>query len=112
MKKGSKNLLILGIAAIIIAVLTTTASLVVYHDSGDIYLDLSRPLFSNREKDNQPQNIIDHEYEFSERQGQLTVEELEEYLIELEEAQNKLQATPDPYSPASISDEVLGIPAE
>ena len=43
--KGGRNLLLLGIIATSIAFLTTFISLKIYHDSGDIYLDRSRPGF-------------------------------------------------------------------
>ena len=44
-EKKNKNLLVLGIIAVGIALATTVVSLVVYHNSGDIYLDRSRPGF-------------------------------------------------------------------
>ena len=39
------NLLILGVACTVIAVITSGISLYLYHSSGDIYLDRSRPGF-------------------------------------------------------------------
>ena len=42
---GGRNLLILGIISVLIAVTTTGVSLAIYHYSGDIYLDRSRPGF-------------------------------------------------------------------
>ena len=41
--KGQCNLVILGIGATIVTGITLTASLLVYRNSGDIYLDRSRP---------------------------------------------------------------------
>ena len=43
--KGGRNLFLLGIIATSVALLTTFISLKIYHDSGDIYLDRSRPGF-------------------------------------------------------------------
>ena len=43
MTVGSRNLIILGVVSGIIALATTGVSLAVYHNSGDIYLDRSRP---------------------------------------------------------------------
>ena len=45
MKKNRRNLIILGLLSVIIATVTTGVSLAVYHNSGDIYLDRSRPGF-------------------------------------------------------------------
>ena len=39
MSSGGRNLMRLGLIATIITILTTTISLVIYHNSGDIYLD-------------------------------------------------------------------------
>ena len=45
MKAAGARVVILGVVAIMIAVATTGVSLAVYHNSGDIYLDRSRPGF-------------------------------------------------------------------
>ena len=42
---GGRNLIILGIASILIALATTSVSLAIYRATGDIYLDRSRPGF-------------------------------------------------------------------
>lgn len=112
MTRGGKRLIILGGASILIAILTTTASLIVYHNSGDIYLDRSRPGFlpDKDELDNMAKDAND--YKFSDEKGPISKEEIDEYLLELENLQQKLNALPDPFSPASISNEGLGIPAE
>ena len=39
MIKGGRNLVLLGIIAMVVAVLSTSVSLAIYHYSGDIYLD-------------------------------------------------------------------------
>ena len=43
MTRGSRNLLILGLGSILIAGGTTSVSLAIYRNTGDIYLDRSRP---------------------------------------------------------------------
>ena len=43
MNRGGRNLIILGCIAATIALATTSVSLAIYHGSGDIYLDRSRP---------------------------------------------------------------------
>ena len=42
---GARNLFIMSLVAILIALSTTGVSLAIYHNSGDIYLDRSRPGF-------------------------------------------------------------------
>ena len=43
--RGGWNLIIMGLISIVIATATTGISLAIYHNSGDIYLDRSRPGF-------------------------------------------------------------------
>ena len=43
MTSGARNLLILGCGAIAITAITTSLSLFIYRQTGDIYLDRSRP---------------------------------------------------------------------
>lgn len=112
MTKGGKNLVILGVSATIIAVATTTASLIVYHNSGDIYIDRSRPGFLPDKEEIENRTKPENNYKFSDEKGDISEEEFDEYLLELEELQKNLEAIPDPYSPTSISDDALGIPAE
>lgn len=112
MTRGGKRLVILGVTSVLVAIITTTTSLVVYHNSGDIYLDRSRPGFlpDKEELDGRMDN--DNNYKFSDEKGPLSKEEIDEYLLEIEELQQKLNALPDPFSPTSISDEGLNIPTE
>ena len=111
-RSGARNLVILGIASVVIATLTTGVSLAIYHNSGDIYLDRSRPGYLPDE-----QEIVDKEeqekeleYEF-EKSGKMSMEVLEEYLENLEK---EIQAVDDyekPFGQGVISDDQLGIPA-
>lgn len=105
-----RNLVILGIAAVLIAVATTGISLVIYHVSGDIYLDRSRPGFlpDEEEKKEEPEVL---EYNFS-KSGKLTKEIIGEYLEKLGAEVKALDDYEKPFSSEGLSDEVLGIPAE
>lgn len=109
MKNSGKNLVLLGIIAIAIAILSTGVSLFVYHDSGDIYLDLSRPeLMKDKENQQQENNDTKEEkYKFPDGTVEITDEEFEEYLLNIDEEARKLNAVPNPYSIESISDENL-----
>ncbi|MBQ2659845.1 hypothetical protein IJF86_00205 [Candidatus Saccharibacteria bacterium] len=105
---GSKNLILLGCIAIFIAILTSGISLFVYHDSGDIYLDRSRPGFLPDQQEIEKQNY-NSDYSFSDFGGNISADELEEYINNLNEFKEKLNAIPDPFSPESLSDESLNI---
>lgn len=113
MRSGALNLTILGVGAVLIAALTTGVSLAIYHNSGDIYLDRSRPGYLPDEqeiedKEEQEKNL---EYEFQ-KSGKMDMNVLEEYLENLEK---EIQAVDDfekPFGQGVISDEQLGIPTE
>lgn len=107
MTRGGKNLIILGLASIVITLITSGVSLAVYHESGDIYLDRSRPGFLPDE--NELKEKTDLEYTFSDDGGEISADELKEYIDELNEVQEKFKALPDPYSAESISNESLNI---
>ena len=78
LNKGGRNLILLGIASTIIALITTGASLLIYHNSGDIYLDRSRPGFMPDEEEAE-EDAEDEEYNFS-KTGPIDLTVLEEYL--------------------------------
>ena len=64
MSSGGRKLIILGIASALIALATTGISLAIYHNSGDIYLDRSRPGFlpDEDEKGDDNNNLSDSRY--------------------------------------------------
>lgn len=109
---GGRNLVILGLISIIIAASTTGVSLAIYHNSGDIYLDRSRPGFLP-DKDEIENDGDDKEgaYEFS-KTGKLTVDTIEEYLKHLEVEVKAIDAYGDPFDANLLSDEFLGIKDE
>lgn len=112
MTSGGRNLTILGVSAVIIAVATCSVSLIAYHNSGDIYLDRSRPGFLPDEDE-----ILDEEekeeekYEFNSSNG-VTKETLEEYIEKLETEIKTLETYSDAFSSDALSDEKLGISDE
>ena len=105
MEKSARNLTLLGVGSIIVAGLTTTMALMIYHNSGDIYLDRSRPGFLPEE----PEEVIDEgSYRFPEN-GTIDPAGLEEYLRELKKTRQTSEKLDDPFGPTPLSDEALGI---
>lgn len=107
MTSGARNLVILGVASVVIALMTTGVSLAVYHDSGDIYLDRSRPGYLPDEEEIE-QEPEEEEYEF-EKSGTVTRGVLDEYLKEMGEEIEAVDAFKNPFGAGAISDETLGI---
>lgn len=105
---GSRNLIILGVGAILISAITTCASLFMYWQSGDIYLDRSRPgyLPDPEEAKEEPEPVS---FEFPDT-GPVDQAELDRYLNELKTVNQHLTNISDPYESAPLSDESLGIP--
>lgn len=106
--QGKRNLIILGVGAILITATTTGLSLWIYRTSGDIYLDRSRPGFlpdEDEAKEELPQST---NFTFSDT-GELNQEELEKYLQELKKLNERIDAIAEPYSDAPLSNQSLGI---
>lgn len=108
---GGKNLVILGVASTAIALITTGVSLVIYHNSGDIYLDRSRPGYLPDEEEIEEESEKEEEYNF-EKSGKLTVEVIEEYLEKLDVEIRAIDSYDKPFDEEVLSDERLGIPGE
>ena len=108
---GSRNLILLGLISTVIAMMTTGVSLAIYHNSGDIYLDRSRPGFlPDEEEIEQVENEPDEaEYEFD-KDVQLTTETIDEFLKELKKETDEIEAYEKPFGSEVLSDEHLGIP--
>lgn len=108
LSSGAKNLLILGLSATLITVLTVTVSLKLYHDSGDIYLDRSRPGFLPKEEET-VKDKDDTDFFFSDS-GEVTQEILEEYLQNFRRELNRLNDYGSaPYDATPLSNQSLGI---
>lgn len=106
--RGGRNLAILGIGAILIALTTTSIGILVYHNSGDIYLDRSRPGYLPDPEEVEEEQNISPTYTYPEN-GSLDKSELETYLKELKKVNDRLKALADPYSAGPLSDASLGI---
>lgn len=110
MNKGGRNLAILGVLSVVIATATTGVSLAVYHSSGDIYLDRSRPGYLPDEGEIEKEGEKESEYIF-EKSGKIGREVIEEYLESLGEEVKAIDAYEKPFGQDALSDERLGIPA-
>lgn len=108
MTSGSRNLLILGIGSILIASVTTSVSLAIYRNTGDIYLDRSRPGFLPDKDEVEAETEVTTNFTYGDS-GALDEEELEQYLEELQKIKDRLKNLPDAFSDAPLSDESLGI---
>lgn len=110
--RGARNLLLMGLSSIAIALITTSVSMAIYHNSGDIYLDRSRPgyLPDKEEIENDNKDGEEEEYDFG-KNGSLTKEGLDEYLQNLEETVKDIEAFERPFDGKMLSDENLGIKA-
>lgn len=106
---GGTNLVLLGVISIVLAVVATSVSLIIYHNSGDIYLDRSRPGFLPDEEEAQEEKAEEEEYSFS-RSGKITGEVLDELLKNLDIEIQAIDAHNDQFNGTALSDELLGIP--
>ena len=106
--RGDHNLFILGIISIVIAIVTTVVSLIIYHKSGDIYLDRSRPGFLPDEEEVTTKPETTYSFPSS---GTLTDGVLDDYILHFEEAIEIIDDLHSPFSETPLSDESLGIPA-
>ena len=109
--QGGWNLVILGVASIVVALMTTGVSLVIYHNSGDIYLDRSRPGFLPDEEEIEEEGEEGKEYTFD-KTGKVSKAILQEYLENFETEVKAVDAYEKPFEAEVLSDEHLGIPAE
>lgn len=110
-EKTNHNLLLLGIGVTLVVLITTSISILIYHNSGDIYLDRSRPGYLPDEEEIESQPDPEEEYSFSE-DGPVTQYDLDEYLKAFQSEMNRLDELKNPYSPEPLSDDALGIPAK
>lgn len=111
LSRGGLNLIILGLVSIVIAVITTGISLLVYHNSGDIYLDRSRPGFLPDEEEIQEEIEDEDDYSFQ-KSGPVNPEVLDEYLKRIQVEVDAVNAEEKPFDGKVLSDEDFGIPKE
>lgn len=110
MTKGSRNLIILGVVSTLIAFSTAGVSLALYHNSGDIYLDRSRPgyLPDEEEVEQGQDDKKEEDYEFP-KSGTINKSTLDEYAEKLKEEIEELDSYSSPFDGQALSDERLGI---
>lgn len=107
--KGGRNLVILALLAIVISLVLTIASLAIYHYSGDIYLDRSRPGYLPDDEEVETEEE-DEEGEYSfEKGGPVTKEVLDEYLKKLEVEVKALDEYQNPFDDEALSNEHFGL---
>ena len=106
---SSRNLVVLGIGSILIAIATSFVSLYIYHKSGDIYLDCSLPESDcPSARAGSEENKRNETYTFQDS-GKIDDKILDEYLKEFEKTVNKIRKYEEPFAGDALSDESLGI---
>lgn len=106
---GGRNLMILAVIAIVVSLGLTTASLAIYHYTGDIYLDRSRPGYlPDTEEIEIEEETEEGVYSF-EKSGVVTKEVLDEYLKKLQIEIDALDEYQDPFNDESLSNEHFGL---
>ena len=109
MTKGGRNLVILGVVSVVAALATTGVSLAWYHNSGDIYLDRSRPGFlPDEEEIESTTENKQTDFTFAES-GAVDKTVIEEYIKNLEKELEELEKFTDPFNMNALTDETLGI---
>lgn len=107
--KGGKKLIFLAVSSIFITLCLTTISLAIYHYSGDIYLDRSRPGYlPDTEEVEDDEEDEEGDYTF-EKTGPINKEVLEEYLKKLQIEIDALNEYQDPFSDDALSDAQFGL---
>ena len=102
--------MILGLASVVVALATTSVSLVLYHNSGDIYLDRSRPGYLPDEEEIEDVDI-EEDYTFD-KSGKVTKAVVDEYLEKLKVEIQGIEKYENPFGATALSDESLGIIVE
>ena len=103
---GGRNLIILGLGAVAIALLTTAVSLQIYRETGDIFLDRSRPGYIF---ENEKHNVEDDQKEKFSNEGEITTKAIDEYIKELTTVTERIQASASDFSAEPLSDDTLSI---
>ena len=103
---GGRNLILLGLIAIVIAITTTAVSLFIYRATGDIYLDRSRPGFIS---EGEQHNKEDDGHEVFPNEGPMDQKAFDEYLTELDLLTERIDGSSDSFASEPLSDDSLGI---
>lgn len=106
---GGKKLVLMTIISIAISLAMTTVSLAIYHYSGDIYLDRSRPGYlPDTEEVQTEEKTEEGDYNFS-KSGAVTKEVLDEYLKKLQVEIDALNEYQNPFGDEALSDDNFGL---
>ena len=103
---GGRNLILLGLISIIIAVTTTAVILFIYRATGDIYLDRSRPGFI---AEGEQHNEEDDSHEVFPNEGPMNQEAFDKNLEELDLLTERIDGSSDSFAGEPLSDDSLGI---
>jgi len=109
---GGRNLVVLGLASIVISIITTGVSLAIYHNTGDIYLDRSRPGYLPDEQEIEEEGEKQEEEYIFDRSGKITIDVIDEYLEKIQTEVRAIDAYSDPFDENALSNAKLGIPVE
>ena len=103
---GGRNLIILGFSVTVIAIISTAISLHIYRETGDVYLDRSRPgyIFEDEKHDTD-----DDKKELFSADGEVDASVLDQYLKEFDTVMDRIEDASNDFSPEPISNESLGI---
>lgn len=106
---GGKKLVLLCVISVFITLCLTTVSLAIYHYSGDIYLDRSRPGYlPDDEEVEDEEEDEEGDYNF-EKTGTITEEVLDEYLKKLQIEVEALDDYQNPFNDEALSDAQFGL---
>ena len=109
--RGSRNLILLGVISTLIAGATTGLSVAIYHYSGDMYLDSSRPGHLPEKSEEEDEEQSSEKYVLQDR-GPIDEETLKNFLYHYNDQLDRIEAVEAPYSATPLSNESLGIPVE
>lgn len=102
---GGRNLIILCLGSIMIALITTSVSLYFY-GKGDIYIDRSRPGYISEDEKHNTDDDVQEKYS---NEGDITEKTLTEYIEELDRVSERINASKNDFGPDPLSDDNLMI---
>ena len=102
---GGRNLILLGLGAIAIALLTTSIS-IYFYSKGDIYIDRSRPGYISEDEKHTDEEDKQENYS---NEGAIDERSLTEYLEELDHVSERIEASQNDFGPDPLSDDNLMI---
>ena len=103
LKPGGRNLLLLCLAGIVMALISTS---IIYRSSGDIYIDRSRPGYISEDE---VYDTADDGNETFSSDGEITKDVLDKYARDINDIYQRLDAAKDAFSDKALSAETLGI---